>query len=55
MTEAHNPNMVANVGALDAISHYYESTVHSLPNRGLRWEKTDLLISVLISLFLIED
>lgn len=40
VTEAHNPNMVANVGALDAISHYYESTVHSLPNRGLRWEKT---------------
>ena len=33
VTEAHNPNMVANVGALDAISHYYESTVHSLPNR----------------------
>lgn len=40
VTEAHNPNMVANVGSLDAISQYYESTINSLPNRGLRWEKT---------------
>lgn len=40
VTESHNPNMVANVGSLDAISQYYESTINSLPNRGLRWEKT---------------
>lgn len=40
VTEAHNPNMIINMGTLDAISQQYESTLHSLPNRGLRWEKT---------------
>lgn len=40
VTEAHNPNMVANVGSMDPVSQYYESTINSLPNRGLRWEKT---------------
>lgn len=40
VTEAHNPNMVADLGSKDDISQFYESTLYSLPNNGLRWEKT---------------
>ena len=40
VTDAHNPNMVANIGTLDEVSQQYISTLASLPNRGLRWEKT---------------
>ncbi|MEY8592111.1 SusC/RagA family TonB-linked outer membrane protein [Butyricimonas hominis] len=40
VTEAHNPNMIVNVGTLDEVSQQYISTLASLPNRKLRWEKT---------------
>lgn len=40
VTEAHNPNMIIKIGALDELSEQYVSTLSSLPNRKLRWEKT---------------
>ena len=41
MTEAHNPNMIISVGSLDSKSEEYYATLSSLPNEGLKWEKTN--------------
>lgn len=40
VTDAHNPNMIIGLGSLDAKSEEYKATLSSLPNHGLRWEKT---------------
>ena len=40
VTDAHNPNMVIGLGTLDTKSEEYKATLASLPNHGLRWEKT---------------
>lgn len=40
VTDAHNPNMVVKLGSLDSKTQEYVSTLLSLPNQGLRWEKT---------------
>ena len=40
VTDAHNPNMVVSLGNLDTKSEFYESTLISLPNPRLVWEKT---------------
>lgn len=41
VTEAHNPNMIISVGSLDSKSEEYYATLNSLPNEGLKWEKTN--------------
>ena len=41
VTEAHNPNMIISVGSLDSKSEEYYATLSSLPNEGLKWEKTN--------------
>ena len=41
VTDAHNPNMVISIGSLDMKSEEYYSVLSSLPNRGLKWEKTN--------------
>lgn len=52
VTEAHNPNMIINTDVLDEISQQYISTLYSLPNNKLRWEKTKTLnIGTNISFF----
>lgn len=40
VTDAHNPNMVVSLGSIDTKSEFYESTLVSLPNPRLVWEKT---------------
>lgn len=41
VTDAHNPNMVLSLGSLDPKSEEYYSILESLPNEGLKWEKTN--------------
>ena len=40
VTDAHNPNMIISLGSLDTKSMQYIATLSSLPNPGLKWEKT---------------
>lgn len=40
VTDAHNPNMIISIGSLDTRSEEYLATLSSLPNEGLKWEKT---------------
>lgn len=40
VTDAHNPNMVVSLGSLDTKTQEYIARLISLPNQGLRWEKT---------------
>lgn len=40
VTDAHNPNMIISIGSLDTKSEEYLATLSSLPNEGLKWEKT---------------
>lgn len=40
VTEAHNPNMIIEVGNFESKAEEYIATLYSLPNPGLRWEKT---------------
>lgn len=40
VTDAHNPNMVISLGSVDTKSDEYKASLVSLPNHGLRWEKT---------------
>lgn len=40
VTDAHNPNMIIGLGAIDTKSEEYKASLVSLPNHGLRWEKT---------------
>ena len=40
VTDAHNPNMIISIGSLDTKSEEYVATLSSLPNEGLKWEKT---------------
>lgn len=41
VTDAHNPNMIISLGELDPNSEEYLATLNSLPNEGLKWEKTN--------------
>lgn len=41
VTDAHNPNMVLSLGSLDPKSEEYYSILESLPNEGLKWERTN--------------
>ena len=41
VTDAHNPNMIISLGSLDTKSEEYYSTLSSLPNEDLKWEKTN--------------
>ena len=41
VTEAHNPNMIISLGSLDTKSEEYYAVLSSLPNEGLKWEKTN--------------
>lgn len=41
VTDAHNPNMLVALGILNSKADEYISTVASLPNKGLLWEKTN--------------
>ncbi len=41
VTDAHNPNMILSVGSMDPKSEEYYSILESLPNDGLKWEKTN--------------
>ena len=41
VTDAHNPNMIISLGSLDANSEEYLATLQTLPNDGLKWEKTN--------------
>lgn len=40
VTEAHNPNMIINLGEFISMPEEYSATLYSLPNPGLKWEKT---------------
>lgn len=40
VTDAHNPNMIISMGTIDTKSDEYRATLTSLPNHGLKWEKT---------------
>lgn len=40
VTDAHNPEMVISLGSVDTNTSEYMATLLSLPNPGLRWEKT---------------
>ena len=52
VTEAHNPNMIISLGNFDSKSEEYIATLYSLPNPGLKWEKTSSFnIGVDFSLF----
>lgn len=41
VTDAHNPNLLISLGTIDNLSDEYISTVATLPNKGLLWEKTN--------------
>ena len=41
ITEAHMPNMLMTMGAFNTKVNEFSSTIFSLPNRGLLWEKTE--------------
>ena len=52
VTDAHNPNMIISLGSFDTNSEEYKATLQSLPNKGLKWEKTEAFnISVDFDLF----
>lgn len=40
VTEAHNPDMIISLGEFLAVPEEYYATLYSLPNPGLKWEKT---------------
>lgn len=41
VTDAHNPNMIISLGSFDSNSEEYTVSLNSLPNEGLKWEKTN--------------
>lgn len=41
VTDAHNPNLIINLGNLHANSEQFRATLSQLPNRNLEWEKTN--------------
>lgn len=40
VTDAHNPSMIIGLGSFESKSEEYKATLSSLPNPGLKWEKT---------------
>lgn len=43
VTDAHNPNLIIGLGTLHSSSEEYKATVSQLPNKDLKWEKTNSL------------
>lgn len=43
VTDAHNPNLIIGLGTLHSSSEEYKATVSQLPNRDLKWERTNSL------------